>query len=199
MHADLTRLLGATPVVAEPAQDEERRGVEPSASGGRGGPKSDRAARAGEGVALIEVDGVVRTVRVGAKVDGELRLLRVDARSASLGVDGQAPTQVLQMQAQTAPATGNLAPAAPSATVLGGEASAGDPSAPAPGANAAAQSGSVVQLSVGNCAVLGSGGRRGGPHCSRCRSLSKASLRGSWPGQRSAGAIGTVHAQLQQC
>ena len=58
-------------------------------------------ARSSAKVALIEVDGVVRTVRVGAKVDGELRLLRVDARSASLGVDGRAPTQVLQMQSPT--------------------------------------------------------------------------------------------------
>lgn len=134
VHADLTRLLGATPVAAEPAQDEGAVASSRLRLVGVVAPKSDRAARAGEGVALIEVDGVVRTVRVGAKVDGELRLLRVDARSASLGVDGQAPTQVLQMQAQPAPATGNLAPAAPSATVLGGEASAGDPSAPAPGA-----------------------------------------------------------------
>jgi general secretion pathway protein C len=134
VRADLTRLLGATPVAADPAQDDSAAVSSRLRLVGVVAPKSDRAARAGEGVALIEVDGVVRTVRVGAKVDGELRLLRVDARSASLGVDAQAPAQVLQMQAQPVAATGNLPPAAPSATVLGGEASAGDQSAPAPGA-----------------------------------------------------------------
>lgn len=134
VRADLTRLLGATPVAQDPAQEENAAASSRLRLVGVVAPKSDRAARAGEGVALIDVDGVVRTVRVGAKVDGELRLLRVDARSASLGVDAQSPTQVLQMQAQPVAATGNLAPAAPSATVLGGEASAGDQAAPAPGA-----------------------------------------------------------------
>lgn len=135
-RADLTRLLGATPVTADPAQDDSATASSRLRLVGVVAPKSDRAARAGEGVALIEVDGVVRTVRVGAKVDGELRLLRVDARSASLGVDAQTPAQVLQMQAQPVAATGNLAPASPSATVLGGEASAGDQTTPAPGAPA---------------------------------------------------------------
>jgi hypothetical protein len=83
-------------------------------------PKNARAAEAGEGVALVEVDGVARTVRVGAVVDGELHLLRVDARSAALGRLGEAPVQVLQMSAPAAPATGSLQPAAPSPVVLGG-------------------------------------------------------------------------------
>jgi general secretion pathway protein C len=83
-------------------------------------PKSARAAEAGEGVALIEVDGVTRTVRVGAVVDGDLRLLRVDARSASLGRVGQAPSQVLQIVPPAAPSTGSLPPATPSNVVLGG-------------------------------------------------------------------------------
>lgn len=83
-------------------------------------PKNAKAAEAGEGVALIEVDGVARTVRVGAVVDGELRLLRVDARSAGLGLLGQAPTQTLQMSPPPSPATGSLPPAPPSTVVLGG-------------------------------------------------------------------------------
>jgi hypothetical protein len=88
-------------------------------------PKSARAAEAGEGVALIEVDGVARTVRVGAVVDGELHLLRVDARSASLGRLGQVPSQVLEISPPAAPATGSLAPAQPSPVVLGGNPAAG--------------------------------------------------------------------------
>lgn len=115
---DLSRLLGVTTPDAAPEPE-----VAPSTRLrllGVVAPKNARAADAGEGVALIEVDGVARTVRVGAVVDGELRLLRVDVRSASLGRLGQAPSQVLQISPPAAPATGALAPAAPSPVVLGG-------------------------------------------------------------------------------
>lgn len=117
-QVDLSRLLGVMPpeAVAEPEVAASTRlrlmGVV--------APRDRRAAEAGEGVALIEVDGVARTVRVGAAVDGDLRLLRVDARSASLGVIGQAPTQVLQIMPPAAAATGSLPPASPSTIVLGG-------------------------------------------------------------------------------
>lgn len=116
-QVDLSRLLGATAKEAAP---------EPEAASSRlrllgvVAPRNAKAAEAGEGVALIEVDGVARTVRVGAVVDGELHLLRVDARSASLGRLGQAPSQVLQISPQAAPATGSLPPATPSPVVLGG-------------------------------------------------------------------------------
>lgn len=115
---DLARLLGSTPVAAaaepEPQPQTSLRLL------GVVAPKSERAAAAGEGVALIEVDGVARTVRVGTAVDGEIVLLRVDARSASLGRLGQPPSMVLEISASAAPATGVLTPAAPSPTVLGG-------------------------------------------------------------------------------
>jgi len=122
-QVDLSRLLGATPAEAGPAP-------EAVASTrlrllGVVAPKSARAAEAGEGVALIEVDGVARTVRVGAIVDGELRLLRVNARSASLGLAGQAASQILEISPPAAPATGSLPPATPSPTVLGGDPNAG--------------------------------------------------------------------------
>ena len=135
-QVDLSRLLGVTPaeVVAEPEVAASTRmrllGVV--------APKSAQAAQAGEGVALIEVDGVARTVRVGAVVDGDLRLLRVDARSASLGLAGQAPSQVLQISPPAAPATGSLPPAVPSNIVLGGSPNGGPAGLPlranAPGA-----------------------------------------------------------------
>ncbi|HEV6965707.1 type II secretion system protein N [Roseateles sp.] len=117
-QVDLGRLLGVTPpqAAAEPEAAPSTRlrllGVV--------APKNPRAAQAGEGVALIEVDGVARTVRVGAVVDGELRLLRVEARTASLGRAGQAPSQVLQISPPAAPATGSLPAASPSPVVLGG-------------------------------------------------------------------------------
>jgi len=136
---DLSRLLGVTAPEAVP---------EPEVAAstrlrllGVVAPKNAKAADAGEGVALIEVDGVARTVRVGAVVDGELRLLRVDVRSASLGRIGQAPSQVLQISPPAAAATGALPPAAPSPVVLGGNPN-GNPSGnpnPAPSAAPNAQ------------------------------------------------------------
>lgn len=115
---DLGRLLGITAPEAraepEVAQSTRLRLL------GVVAPKSAKAAEAGEGVALIEVDGVARTVRVGAVVDGELHLLRVDARTASLGRLGQAPSQVLQISPPAAAATGSLPAAMPSPVVLGG-------------------------------------------------------------------------------
>jgi len=115
---DLGRLLGVAP--PEPAPEPQMAVSTRLRLIGVVAPKNARAADAGEGVALIEVDGVTRTVRVGAVVDGELRLLRVGTRTASLGVAGQAPAQVLEIVPPAAPVTGSLPPAAPSPVVLGG-------------------------------------------------------------------------------
>lgn len=115
---DLGRLLGV--VAPEPAPEPQAAVSTRLRLVGVVAPKSAAAAEAGEGVALIEVDGITRTVRVGAVVDGELRLLRVDTRSVSLGRFGQAPTQVLEIVPPAAPTTGSLQPAAPSPVVLGG-------------------------------------------------------------------------------
>jgi len=82
-------------------------------------PKSARAAQAGEGVALIAVDGVARTVRVGASLEEGLQLLAVNARSASIGKDGVTSFQ-LQLAAPNAPTTGALPAAGPSPVNLGG-------------------------------------------------------------------------------
>jgi len=139
-QVDLSRLLGVTAPDAAPQVD-----VAPSTRlrlVGVVAPRNAKAAEAGEGVALIEVDGVTRTVRVGAVVDGDLQLMRVDARSASLGVPGRVPTQVLEISPPATPATGSLPPAAPSPIVLGGNpagAVAQQPAAaptPAPGPGA---------------------------------------------------------------
>jgi len=115
---DLTRLLGA-PVVAAPqaapAQESRYKLL------GVVAPKSARAAESGEGVALIAVDGVARTVRVGAPLEEGLQLLAVNARSASIGKDGVSSFQ-LQLEAPNAPTTGALPPAGPSPVNLGGRA-----------------------------------------------------------------------------
>lgn len=113
---DLTRLFGAVaaaPTAAEPA---------PAAEGrfkllGLVAPR--RAGHPGEGVALIAVDGVPRTVRVGAPVDADLFLLTLDRQSAGLGRDGVV-SMTLQMAPMAQAATGTLAPAQPSNLVLGG-------------------------------------------------------------------------------
>ena len=115
-QVDLTRLLGATPVAAveaAPAQESRFKLL------GVVAPKSARAAQAGEGVALIAVDGVPRTVRVGAVIEDELQLLSVDARSAQLGKGGVA-SLTLQLAAPTLASTGALQPAGPSGVNLGG-------------------------------------------------------------------------------
>lgn len=115
---DLGRLLGVA--AAEPTPESQAAVSTRLRLVGVVAPKSAAAAEAGEGVALIEVDGITRTVRVGAVVDGEIRLLRVGTRSASLGRFGQAPTQVLEIMPPPAAMTGSLPPAAPSPVVLGG-------------------------------------------------------------------------------
>ncbi|MDC8771554.1 hypothetical protein [Roseateles albus] len=115
-QADLTRLFGAAAAVAaEAAPAVESRfkllGVV--------APKNAGASQAGgEGVALIAVDGVARTVRVGALVDGNLQLLYVDGRSASLGEAGVV-SMTLQIAPLAAAATGALPAAQPSPVVLG--------------------------------------------------------------------------------
>ncbi|MCV2365442.1 hypothetical protein LNV23_18495 [Paucibacter sp. DJ1R-11] len=115
--ADLTRLFGAAPVAApEVALPADSR----FSLLGVVAPRNLQASQAGEGVALIAVDGVPRTVRIGAVLDGELRLLSVQGNSAQLGRDG-----VVSMTLNLAPplpaATGSLPPAANSPTVLGGQ------------------------------------------------------------------------------
>jgi general secretion pathway protein C len=125
-QADLTRLFGAaTLAAAVAAPPVESRFkllgvVAPNlalnlTSAGR--PRG--AAGEGEGVALIAVDGVARTVRVGALVDTDLQLLAVEARSVSLGRGGVVSLS-LQMETPAIAATGALLPAPLSQTVLGG-------------------------------------------------------------------------------
>jgi general secretion pathway protein C len=110
VRGDLTRLFGvdAPPPVAEaapePAADARFQLI---------GVVSPRAARAaGEGLALIAVDGKpARAYRVGAVVDGTQVLKSVHARGAMLGTrDG--PAAVALNLAPPAPAaTGSLPPA----------------------------------------------------------------------------------------
>lgn len=106
--ASLSRLFGAPPpegttAVAAPPADSRFRLI---------GVVAPRQARlqTEQGVALLSIDGgPAKAYRVGQQVDGELRLLAVEAHAVGLGQGG-----VIQIQLQLPPpspaATGSLAP-----------------------------------------------------------------------------------------
>lgn len=125
--ADLSRLFGApAPQQVEAAPVAESRF---KLLGVVAPKRAQSGAHAGEGLALISVDGVPRTVRVGAVLEGELRLIAVDKQTASLG-QGGVVSMSLQMAPPAPAATGALPPAQPSATVLGGNPNGLPPSPP---------------------------------------------------------------------
>ena len=110
-RTDLSRLLGATPAQPEaaPSPDESRFKLL-----GLVAPKRVDGHEQ-EGVALISVDGgPPRTVRVGALVDGERKLLTIHGNSVSIGRDGQ-PAFTLSL-APLLPAQGVAMPSTPPAT-----------------------------------------------------------------------------------
>lgn len=113
-RGDLTRLFGAAPVAAAapaeaPVAESSRFrlvGVlAPKPSGEPVGP----AVSEGTGVALIAVDGKPpRAYVVGSSVDGDLVLLSVTHRSASLGAGDGVPGIVLELPPLPPPSTGTL-------------------------------------------------------------------------------------------
>jgi general secretion pathway protein C len=82
------------------------------------------AAAKGEGLALIATEGKPpKAYRVGAPVDGELVLLAVHSRGASLGPRGQPAQVALELPALPPPNTGTIpgaALASPTPSVPGG-------------------------------------------------------------------------------
>ncbi|MBB5203282.1 general secretion pathway protein C [Inhella inkyongensis] len=103
----LDRLLGsaAPAVVAVAAQDSRYRLL------GLVAPKGE-ALQGEQGVALIAVDGAPpRAVRLGQAVDGEMRLLKVEAHGVSLGTEGQVRVQ-LRLDPPPAATQGQLPPVA---------------------------------------------------------------------------------------
>jgi general secretion pathway protein C len=111
--ADLSRLFGVDAPAALPAV-----GVEPVVQADARfrlvGVVAPRApAAAAEGVALIATDGKpAKAYRVGAAVDGEMVLLGVNARGASLGPRGQPAQVALQLPTLPPPASATLPGAA---------------------------------------------------------------------------------------
>ena len=112
VRGDLSRLLGADPVVPRAAA------ASVAAADARFnllGVVSPRAARAGaEGVALIAVDGQrPKAYRVGAVVDGDNVLQAVQPRGATLGLPGGPGLIALNLAPPASAATGVLPPPAP--------------------------------------------------------------------------------------
>lgn len=111
--ADLSKLLGAAAVTAsvdaEPPPPPEASRFQLL---GVVAPRQP-ALQTREGVALLSVDGgPARAFRVGQTVDGRFSLLRVDARGAGLGDQGQVSME-LSLPALPPPATGVLPGVAP--------------------------------------------------------------------------------------
>ncbi|MES2890304.1 MAG: type II secretion system protein N [Pseudomonadota bacterium] len=106
--ADLSRLLGATPVAPQGAPAAPP----PEASRFQlAGVVAPRTPESPQGVALIAVDGKpAKPFSVGAKVDGDWVLQSVARRSVALGPAQGAPAVVLEMPVLPEPATGRLSP-----------------------------------------------------------------------------------------
>jgi general secretion pathway protein C len=118
VKGDLARLLGAAPVAtaaveASPEASSRFRllGVMAPKAGGR-------AEAAGQGFALIAVDGKPpRAFAVGAQLDTDLVLQAVSLRTASIGPPEGAASVRLEIPPFPAPATGTLPSAMPPSSV----------------------------------------------------------------------------------
>jgi general secretion pathway protein C len=110
-RAELSRVLGSTPVMATPATASPELSSRFVLTGVMAPKKSPGGAgkSQGPGLALIAVDGQpAKPFALGAKLDGNLTLLAVTLRSASIGPEGGLPVLILELPALPPPATGVL-------------------------------------------------------------------------------------------
>lgn len=106
LRADLSRVLGSTPVVAAPVVASPELSSRFVLSGVMA-PKNP----GGAGLALIAVDGnPPKPYSLGDHLDGELVLLEVSLRSASIGRAGAEPMLKLELAPLPPPSTGSFAP-----------------------------------------------------------------------------------------
>ncbi|MFM2447857.1 MAG: ral secretion pathway protein [Pseudomonadota bacterium] len=152
-RADLSRVLGSTPVTATPATAAPELSSRFVLTGVMAPKKSTAGASnspvQGVGLALIAVDGQpAKPYALGAKLDGQLVLLSVTLRTASIGPEGGPPILILELPALPPPATGVL----PTLSVSRTAPSFAVPAAPSPPApidtSAAANSPPVVMQRV---------------------------------------------------
>jgi general secretion pathway protein C len=110
-RVELSRVLGSTPVTATPATavpELSSRFVLTGVMAPKKSPTGE-ARPQGSGLALIAVDGqAAKPYALGAKLDGNLTLLAVTLRSASIGPEGGPPVLILELPALPPPATGVL-------------------------------------------------------------------------------------------
>jgi general secretion pathway protein C len=112
-RAELSRVLGSTPVTATPAAASPELSSRFVLTGVMAPKKSSAGAARpqgqGPGLALIAVDGQpAKPYALGAKLDVNLTLLAVTLRSASIGPEGGSPVLTLELPALPPPATGVL-------------------------------------------------------------------------------------------
>jgi general secretion pathway protein C len=108
-RGDLARLFGSTAAALAPAS----KAGAPAPTDARyqliGVVAPRSAAASAEGLAVIAFDGKpAKAYRVGAAVDGELVLLAVHSRGASLGAAGEASQVNLELPLVPPPSTGSL-------------------------------------------------------------------------------------------
>jgi len=130
---DLARLFGSSAEAPTPVDDPEPI-VTTDARYELVGVVAPRSAAArAQGLAVIAFDGKpARAYRVGTAVDGELVLLNVHSRGASLGAAGQAPQINLELPLVPPPTRGSvLTPSTP--PTVGGAPGGSDLPVPAPG------------------------------------------------------------------
>jgi general secretion pathway protein C len=111
-RAELSRVIGSTPVAATPAASPELSsrfvltGVMAPKQSAAGAAQSPAQ---GAGLALIAVDGQpAKPYALGATLDHNLVLLAVTLRTASIGPQGGSPVLILELPALPPPATGVL-------------------------------------------------------------------------------------------
>ena len=112
-RVELSRVLGSTPVAATPTAASPELSSRFVLTGVMAPKRSSvgaaRPQAQGAGLALIAVDGQpAKPYAVGAKLDGNLILLAVTLRSASIGPEGGLPVLTLELPVLPPPATGVL-------------------------------------------------------------------------------------------
>ena len=112
-RAELSRVLGSTPVTATPAAAAPELSSRFVLTGVMAPKKSTvgaaKSPAQGAGLALIAVDGQpAKPYALGAKLDSNLTLLAVTLRTASIGPEGGSPVLTLELPALPPPATGVL-------------------------------------------------------------------------------------------
>ena len=126
VRGDLARLFGAAPVAVAQAEAQTQAPSRFRLIGVMAPKAPQMRSEAGQGLALIAVDGKpAKAFAVGAHVDSDLVLQSVGLRTASIGSARDASRVVLELPALPAPAIGVLPPPGSAAIAATAQAPAG--------------------------------------------------------------------------